>query len=330
MITTTVLDIKANCQMILRRIYRRFAGTKGTQGVHVYYANSQHSDERLREEVEFSMACGAEYAKHVAKELRRPVKPIPDLSSLSVLELGPGINLGAILFCAMAGARVAVFDKYLVDWHSDYHPRFYSLLREGLHRKYPTLDMTILDLVTSERCHPAEFIQMKRGDFVPGGIDFDDSLFDAVVSNATLEHVTDVPSLCGELGRITRPGGIGIHQVDFRDHSSNERPLEFLTIPDSTYAVSFADGHGGRGNRVRPADLIAEFEKAGLELVRFEPNCFADETYVKAIRPSLLPRYASTSLDDLRVVGGRLFVRSGKVRPHTSEERQSGRAAGVR
>lgn len=326
---TTPFDVKTNCQVILRRIYRRLTGTKRTQDYHVYYAKRQESDERLRDEVEFAMACGAEYANHVAKELRRRVEPIPDLSSLSILELGPGINFGAILFCAMAGAKVAVFDKYLVDWNSDYHPRFYALLREGLKRTYPCLDLAILDVVISERCHSAELIRMRRGDFVPDGIDFENASFDAVVSNATLEHVPDVPSLCGELRRITRSGGIGVHQVDFRDHSNNERPLDFLRIPDSKYAAIFADGHGGGGNRVRPADLIAEFEKAGFELTRFEPNCFADEAYVRKIRPSLLPRYASMSPEDLRVVGGRLFVRSREAEPDAHQDRRSRRTAGV-
>src|SRR5262245_20029678 len=312
-------DLKMSCGLLLRRAYQRFVVRNVTPNFHVYYANRQNNDEQLCREVDFAISCGTEYATGIARELGRRLEPIPDMSALSVLELGPGINFGAILICALFGARVAVFDKYLVGWNEAYHPRFYRLLRERVQDKgMGTADLVILDTIISEGCHSPEVLQAGRGDFGSGQIDLLDSSFDAVVSNAALEHVANVPRLCAELLRVTRPGGVGIHQVDFRDHANNDRPLDFLATPDWKYSIIFSDGHGGGGNRVRPTELIAEFRKAGFELVRFEPNCFADEAYVRDIRPTLLPRYASIPIEDLRVVGGRLFAEKMMDKRHTA------------
>jgi ubiquinone/menaquinone biosynthesis C-methylase UbiE len=45
-----------------------------------------------------------------------------------------------------------------------------------------------------------------------------DTTLDIVLSNAVLEHIYDLKSAFYHLARITKPGGFGIHMVDFRDH----------------------------------------------------------------------------------------------------------------
>jgi SAM-dependent methyltransferase len=303
--------LKTNCRALLSRVRRRLHRQhEKSAPIHVYYSKREDDDERLHQEVAFAMACGIEYAQNICCELKWRAEPLPDLRGLSVLEIGPGINLGAIFVCAILGARVAVFDKYLVEWRDEYHPRFYRLLRDKLHNEASGYDLSILDKIILEGCHSPEIVRATSGHIERGLFQFEDSTFDAIVSNAALEHVEDVSKLCTELRRITRPGGTGIHQVDFRDHSNNERPLDFLAIPDALYESVFAASQGGGGNRMRPRELIAQFERAGFKLTRFEPNCLADESYVREGRPGFLPRYASMSVEDLRVVGARLFVRA--------------------
>lgn len=306
---TIFTELKFNCRVLLGRAYHHFVDRSlRRSAIHAYYEKREDNEEQVQREVDFAIACGTEYAKNIARELGRQIEPVADLSSLSVLELGPGINFGAILVCAMLGASVAVFDKYLVDWNEGYHPRFYRLLREKIKASHLGFDLAILDTIISEKHHSLQVIQAKRGDFGLGNIDFADSSFDAVMSNAALEHVANVPKLCAELLRITRSGGIGIHQVDFRDHSNNDRPLEFLATPDAQYAKIFEEAQGGGGNRIRYHELIDEFKRGGFKVLRFEPNCYADEAYVQQIRPRLLSRYAAMAVEDLRVVGGRLFL----------------------
>lgn len=220
----------------------------------------------------------------------------------------------------MLGARVTVFDKYLVEWHEAYHPRFYRLLRAELEAAERPFDLRLLDRVITECRHPAGVIEAGRGDLGSGRLDLATGSFDAIVSNAALEHVADVPKLCAELWRVTRPGGVGIHQIDFRDHSNDRRPLDFLAVSDDRYARTFVGGQGGGGNRVRPSEFRAAFREAGFDVIRFEPNCFADGAYVEAVRPGLLPRYA-VFRRGVAGRGGRIFLKrpneeQGLVGPH--------------
>ena len=285
----------------------------GGAPIHAYYERRTESDAQLDSEVRFAIDCGLEYARNVAQRLGRAVEPRPALEGCSILELGPGINFGALLVCAAFGAsRIAVLDKYLVAWNRDYHPRFYRRLREAAPARLPDgprLNWRPLDAILAAGAHPPEAVTMDAGDLSAGGTPFRDGEFDAIVSNAVLEHVGDVRSMARELARVTRPGGVGIHQVDFRDHSYPDEPLNFLAAPDDRYARAFIESKGGGGNRVRPKELAGVFAETGFEVEDFHANSLAEVKYVERIRPTLLPRYAAMPVEDLRVVGGRLFVR---------------------
>ncbi len=281
--------------------------------IHAYFASRSGGDDELQREVEFALACGAEYAGNVAACFGRPTLPRPDISGLSLLEIGPGLNFGAALVCAALGARVVVRDKYLVAWRSDYHPAFYQRLRRDAERAMPGADWSVVDRVGADGSGLTAVLGLQRQDLseatIPETFASESEAYDAVVSNAALEHVPDIDAACSALWRLTRPGGAGVHQVDFRDHSHNDRPLEFLATADADYAASFAASLGGGGNRVRPAEMARAFEGAGFVVSRFDVNCRADEAYVHEARPRLLPRYAALDVEELRIVGGRFFLR---------------------
>lgn len=44
-----------------------------------------------------------------------------------------------------------------------------------------------------------------------GRYPFEDGWFDVVLSDQVLEHVADLPALAGEVFRVLRPGGVGLH-----------------------------------------------------------------------------------------------------------------------
>ena len=54
--------------------------------------------------------------------------------------------------------------------------------------------------------------------------------FDALVSNAVLERIKNANKAFTELFRVTSSGGVGLHQVDYRDHRDFARPLEHLLL----------------------------------------------------------------------------------------------------
>lgn len=85
---------------------------------------------------------------------------------------------------------------------------------------------------------------------------------DVVFTNSVLEHVPDMVSVLAECARITKPGGFGLHGIDFRDHrfygNSAIHKLEFL-------CESRAEPMVGGCNRLRGHEVVAAFDRNGFE-----------------------------------------------------------------
>jgi hypothetical protein len=277
--------------------------------LHLYFPHHTAAPEQIEADAQFSLACGLEYGRHIARRFGRDLATVPDLSGLRVLELGPGLSFGAALVCRALGAKVSILDAHLVTWHPQYHPQLYSaLLTLGRH-ELQSADWSVLDAVLEAGHHPGAVIEQ-----IAERLDQQDDarslrVFDAIVSNAVLEHVWDVTAMCRALHEWTAPGGVGIHQVDFRDHSCPDRPLEFLRTADDDYAAIFAEAKGGGGNRVRARELAGELQRAGFLVEEISVNARAEEAYVTRVRPLLQPRFAGMTVQELSVVGARLFVR---------------------
>ena len=286
--------------------------TSQDEPIHDYFRPRADSDDQIKPEAEWACACGFEYAWRIAKMFNRPYTSdrLPDLSDLSILELGPGLNFGPILVCKAAGAAsVAVADNYLVEWNESYHPRFYEQFLRKASQQFPNADWNFLHHQSDTRNLHQNTTAEYRADLATESSAISDNTFDAVVSNAVLEHVEDMAALASTLHRITAPAGIGIHQVDFRDHSNPEHPLEFLKIPEDRYRSIFREALGGGGNRIRPLEMTQMFVDAGFTVEDFTPGETADPPYVKEVQPNLQPRFAAMSVKDLQVVGGRFFLR---------------------
>ena len=165
-----------------------------------------------------------------------------DLSRTSLLEVGPGINFGAQLLLAQHGTRITVADRFLSAWDATYHPVFYRHLRDQAGKKGGPLD----DIVAANEYPPEVISLVKAPAETLSGIP--DASLDVVLSNAVLEHVSDLEAACRSFARVTKPGGMNSHQVDFRDHDNFDRPLEFLLQRKSTSKIEFMCRRGERGN----------------------------------------------------------------------------------
>lgn len=286
--------------------------TTQDEPIHDYFRSRSDSDDQTNTEAEWACACGFEYAWRIAQMFNRPYTPdgLPDLSDLSILELGPGLNFGSIFVCQAAGAHsVAVADKYLVEWNESYHPRFYYQFLKHGSRQFPGADWSFLDAQPKTNTVHQNRITEYRADIATDSSAIPDNTFDAVVSNAVLEHVEDMAALASTLYRITASSGVGIHQVDFRDHSNPDHPLEFLKIPEDQYRSIFREALGGGGNRIRPLEMSQMFVRAGFTVEDFTPGQTTDLSYVREVQPNLQPRFAAMSVEKLAVVGGRFFLR---------------------
>jgi SAM-dependent methyltransferase len=257
----------------------------------------------LRAYMPSCIAADADYAIQLARGHLRTFERHFDLSRVAILELGPGINLGPQLILASHGAEVTVSDRFLTLWNSAYHPRLYRALKARWSGAAAAIDRVLeargypTDVITCV-AQPAENLS-----------DLADGAFDGVVSNAVLEHISDLHAVAATLARVTRSGGQHFHQIDFRDHKDFSRPLEFLLMSDDEYRQQ---PEHARGNRRRLSEWTTALIAAGFKIADVEINETVREDYFEAFVPRLRradSTYRDWPEDDLRVLGARVWLR---------------------
>ncbi len=229
-----------------------------------------------------------------------------------VLELGPGKNFGSTLIFGCLGARVAVSDLYLSSWDSEYHPVFYRRLLDALAKNFPKADPAPLRQIVELGAYPPGVLRAyhRKAENLSG---IESKSYDVVISNAVLEHVEDPKSAAREMMRVTRPGGFGIHQIDFRDHRDFSKPLEYLLLSRTEFSRYFVYAQGSCGNRWRQSDFINVFNEAGFAIDLCEANLFATDEYLEDLLPRLGSATQMFSRLDLHVLSG-LFVLRRPIR----------------
>jgi SAM-dependent methyltransferase len=297
------VDFTLRAYRALSRAVRRQTGSRDAS-LPVNFRQLDASPARIAADVEYAVGIGEEYVAMI-KALGI------DLRDKTVLELGPGINYGAALILACHGARLIVADRFPTPWRDEYHSRFYGALHDWLAANRPALDRWPLDRVLRVKRYPPEVLMEVRSsaewlEGLPGGS------VDVVLSNAVLEHVMRPADVAHELARVTRPGGYGVHQVDFRDHRDFSHPLEYLLLDEVEFERMFAACHGECGRQLRHLELRAVYEAVGFEVLRFDANWLAEDAYLDDFVPRLRAapsRYRDTARETLRVISGRLVLR---------------------
>jgi hypothetical protein len=218
------------------------------------------------------------------------------------MDLGPGPTLGAAVLMACAGAHVTVADKYLVGWDSDFHPHFYGLLLRRLRHCSAEYREPVRRLLEA-RSFDTAIVSIPES---AETLDRTSMHWDIVFSNAVLEHVTDINAATQSLFHITSPGGLGFHQIDFRDHRNFEDPLRYLTIDRDTFAA--INPTGNFGTRARLAEYVACFTAAGFTVLGVHPSDHVSPSYLQSLRPHLVAEFASRPDAELSVVGALVCV----------------------
>lgn len=222
------------------------------------------------------------------------------------LEIGPGQDLGVSLILIANGAKGIIIDKYTCTWDKQFHPLYYLALRDAVKEKFPKADLTIFDQVLIQNNHAIQGLTnyglgLEEIDCIP------DASVDWSFSNSTFEHLYDVPKAIFHLGRITKNGGLGFHQTDFRDHRDFNRPLEYITMTDAKFLKLVKRVDYSCGNRLRYTDFIAEFKHSGFN-VSLSPDLFADEEYLEDVLKRAQPFFRTIPQDALKVLSGRFHL----------------------
>jgi SAM-dependent methyltransferase len=253
---------------------------------------------------------------YIIKIARFYLNMLPDdpefLKGRAVLEIGPGINLGVSLILACRGADMMVVDRFLVEFQDHYHFPLYERLKVKLAVEMPDLDLSPVDLCLQNRCHVPEALRSFRTPLEDlRGLP--ENSVDVVFSNAVFEHFYSPARAFKALARVCRIDGLGFHQVDFRDHRDFSKPLEYLLPGKKDFRLLFESRHGECGNRLRPHETHPLLEQAGFEIIRFEPNIFAEADYLAEFMPRLRTAadspYRESGQECLSTLSGRYSVR---------------------
>jgi len=193
-----------------------------------------------------------------------------DWQGKRVLELGPGSDLstGAVILSRGSTSYRAI-DRFDNRYQAD--PSLYQRLGEALN-----------SAVLEERL---EFTQAR----FPGLSDVR-GRYDVIASNATLEHIEEIPKVFQGLRRLAAPGARMVHHIDGQTHMrwiKDVDPLNILRYSDFTYnhLLTFP----GVPNRLRADDYIDAARSAGWSSVKVIGDVAADTCYLAKVR--LAKRY---------------------------------------
>jgi hypothetical protein len=106
---------------------------------------------------------------------------------------------------------------------------------------------------------------------------------------ATLEHVYDPISALTSMAQALNPGGVMIHNIDFRDHgqfSESFHDLKFLELSNAMYAP--LRWQGGP-NRVRLDAYVNHLENLGFKVETFAQYVTGIKHEIPSSRMDLLP-----------------------------------------
>ncbi|HLD60768.1 MAG TPA: methyltransferase domain-containing protein [Patescibacteria group bacterium] len=208
----------------------------------------------------------------------------------TVLELGPGADLGVGLMLLAQGAKkyYALDANYLIGATP---PSFYDALYEKIKTQFPTASLSIL---------PEQLSLTMRGS--PDRLNYTvDKYFnlevvpaqeiDLVCSQAAFEHFSDVKKTIEQLSAIVKPGTILVAEIDLQTHSRwirDHDPLNIYRYSNWFYRLC---QFSGSPNRVRPYEYAAWLEQNGWGHIEVKPLVALANEYTKKITPRLAGRF---------------------------------------
>lgn len=158
-----------------------------------------------------------------------------------VAEIGPGDNdVVAWHLLAHGAADVHLVDRFAptIDPERDKQTRAIACRDPAIAAMFDRAGAAPAGIHRHAGSSAEEFFASKAGSF------------DAILSCAVLEHLSDPIGALTTMSRALRPGGVMVHFVDLRDHFmlAGLPPLTFLTVPGPLWRRMTVNS--GRPNRV--------------------------------------------------------------------------------
>ncbi|MBA7698017.1 hypothetical protein ES703_106691 [subsurface metagenome] len=205
---------------------------------------------------------------NIVKETLKYCDGSLDIENKVVLEIGPGNSLAiGLIFLACGAKKIYFVDRFKHLFWDEHDIAFHKKVLEKIEEKKFPFSALATKSVTFTRSGSINFdcdrIEYRFGDVA--SLPLDDCSIDCVFSNAVLEHVHSIKEAINKISRVTRPDGIGIHEIDLRDHFFRATPLRLLRYPDWLWNL-MSWNRPGYTNRLRFSDYFDLFKQASFEI----------------------------------------------------------------
>ena len=236
--------------------------------------------------------------------------PGTSVKGASVLEIGPGPEMGTLVLLAALGAReVIALDRRLPPWRPSWHPHLVKALAETAAMAGLPVDPTILSRAAKRGPKAVGITAVEQSiDHLP---DRWHGKFGFSFSHAVLEHFEHPGASFAMIAAACAPGALGVHDVDFRDHRNFARPLDMLLLDDEAWVRENGDVLFRNGNRVRLPAMQDMLRQAGFTLLATEITHAVAEDYLEEFLPRLRASaspHAQTPLEHLTCASARLVL----------------------
>jgi len=208
------------------------------------------------------------------------------MTGKSILELGPGADLGIGLILLASGAK-----KYSAV---DVNPLAKSLPFEFYSKFFEYIKETISGADTDFLKNQLELYYKNSPDLLDYLVESDFSLsklklenIDLIVSQAAFEHFDDVEQTISEASKLVASGGHFFAVIDFQTHTRFLREKDPLNIYRYSEPIYNLLKFRGSPNRVRPEQYISLLRKYGWDKVIFEADKLESDHCTRSVRTFL-------------------------------------------
>ncbi len=197
------------------------------------------------------------------------------IQNTRILEIGCGQRFATTLLFHLLGAQITGIDADFVDPSFSVKGFLAVLKTNGIERfaktsfRHILFDRVYYDTLEKEFGYPLKMDNVDVRVMNACSLEFSDSHFDYVISNAVFEHINDMDKACKEIARVLKPDGIANIVVHLFPSLSGGHNLEWHN-PDEEPSQTVAPWDHLRQNlfpthvylnRLREKDYLAVFNK---------------------------------------------------------------------
>jgi len=215
------------------------------------------------------------------------LKNCPNIKNKSVLELGPGPDLGIGLILLALGAKdyVAIDANNLLKLTSlKFYEELFVFLRKKIGGDLAEEKLRLeLKLALAGRGEKLKYYHNKSFDLAVLG----KTRFDVVFSQAAFEHFSNITNLVSQLSNVVEPSGKLVAEIDLQTHSRYLRDKDPLNIYRYSEGLYNSLKFFGAPNRLRPWQYEDILKRNNWTNIQIKPLNLLDENHLKIVKVNL-------------------------------------------